>query len=207
MAEGTPQQKPNPTLILFLGLFLILLQFFIALYSLASVNTEKAKAVVESVNAQFGVEIIEEVIEVVTFHEQIESTFIKIMPLAEFVQIPQSNALQVTVPASSIFFTDEFKIRLPAKELLDRISASLSQQGTFTTFEVEVIFNQLVDAPEEIEALNGKRGGAFARALVDRGVPPRRVSAGVDVGDTTQLRLYFIERTGDPQKITLEPAP
>ena len=208
MEDSPSPPIQNPTL--FLGLFLLMLAFFIMLNALAVEDKEKSAEVAENLAAQFGDAVVELPAEIATalrFHEEIESSFRAVLPLAEFVLIPKSNALQVTVPASSMFFTNEFRISLPAEELLDRISPTLSQQGIASTFQIEVIFDQPVDAPEEIQALNGKRAGAFARALVDRGVPPRRVSAGVDVGDTAQLRMYFIERPGDPQRITLEPPP
>ena len=218
MKDGLPQPIQNPTLILFLGLFLILLAFFIMLNSLSVVDERKSAAAVDSVTNQFGeavfdrpvgieIRVISEAAVAGGFHGQIESSFNAVLPVAEFIALPASNALQVTVPASSLFFTNEFRIRLPAEDLMDRLAATLTQAGTAETFEIEVVFEVAEDAAEEQRQLTRLRAGAFARSLVDRGVPPRRISAGVDVGEDAQVRMFFIARPGEPEKITLEPAP
>lgn len=141
MKDGQPPPIQNPTLILFLGLFLILLAFFIMLNTLSVVDAEKSVAAMDSGNSQFGeavfvrpvsgeIKVVSEAVIAEGFHGKIELSFNAVLPLAEFVPLPASNALQVTVPASSLFFTNEFRIRLPGENLLDRLAATLTQAGT-----------------------------------------------------------------------------
>ena len=70
-----------------------------------------------------------------------------------------------------------------------------------------MIFDIAPEAAEEQRQLTRLRAGAFARALVDRGAPPRRISTGVEVGEDAQVRMFFIARPGEPQKIHLSLRP
>ena len=86
MKDGQPPPIQNPTLILFLGLFLILLAFFIMLNTLSVVDAEKSVAAMDSVNSQFGeavfvrpvsgeIKVVSEAVIAEGFHGKIELSF------------------------------------------------------------------------------------------------------------------------------------
>ena len=214
MEAGHSPPARDPTLILFLGLFMILLAFFIMLTSLATVDMEKSMAAMESVSNQFGgarqpldqeLRTISEAAVAEGFYGQIESSFNAVLPVAEFLPLPQANALQVTVPASALFAPGEPSFGPRAAALLDRLADSLTQAGTAQIFEIEVFFEVAGDAPGGARELARFRAGAFAREIVARGVAPGRVSTGVEAGEAGKVRIFFIERPEERQKITLEP--
>lgn len=216
METGQSRPSRDPTLILFLGLFLILLAFFIMLNSLAVVDAEKTATAMDSVSSQFGEsrqpnpigldpQAMSEAALSEGFHGQVETSFNAVLPVAEFLPLPHANALQVMVPANTLFAAGESTIQLRAAILLDRLSEALSGAGAGESFEVETFFELAAEASADARDLTRRRAATFARELVDRGVDPRRVTAGIEAGEEQKVRMFFIARQGDPQKITFAP--
>ncbi len=195
----------------FLALFLIVLAFFILLTSISKREEDRAKAVLGSLGSTFA-----ERSQVVTgpldyafgsgvfwrsgsLGEAMRALFQSTFPLAEISPYQPFGQLAVEAPVDAFFVSGGSLFQAEQTRFLDRLSTILARDRPGLVFEAEIT----VFLPAEAARATGKsspralaiaRAGAFARALVERGVPAPRVIAGIGEGPAGMLRLTFFER-------------
>ena len=129
--------RSNSNMMLLLSLNLILLAFFILLNSLAEFETDRARAVLESVKQAFHgkVEVagqlpatsnaLGELPEVAAKMREVGSLFEAIAPLAHAKSLRRANSVQIDLPASALFRPGSPRIRQARETLLERLAHSL----------------------------------------------------------------------------------
>ncbi|MAG96677.1 MAG: hypothetical protein CMM08_08335 [Rhodospirillaceae bacterium] len=223
MQDKAPQaaidQRDSGTL-MFLGLFLLLLAFFIMLNTIASRDKSKSESAMGSVNSAFtkpslaSAFRVERVIDLDTalvpdnFSGDIYAAFSALTPAPELGTVGSSGVLKVVLATEEIFEPDLTDIRADRDDLLAALAKALSSQSPGQRREVEMLIGSGNALPRQVTAegnLEAARIGALARALRQRGVPGINLSPGLGPGDRNEIEFFFFSRQEHAAKITFEP--
>lgn len=211
LAEGSTPKKPtdDPSVVLFLGLYLILLAFFILLTAISTIEESKSEAAVSSVNGKFGdkgadtltgLSIIAELgsgTENTGFRGDVEAAFHSSLPADGFEADDLGGVLRILVPIVFIFGEDAASVEPDRVALFDAVATALSYTSPGISNEVEIVVNtgdQLPPPTGDLANVSVRRAGALARALNDHGVAARRISAGVRSGRESTVAFLFQRR-------------
>jgi hypothetical protein len=215
-AETPKAAKKDATLALFLGLYLILLAFFVLLNTLASLKEDRVKAVLGSLMATFSTEILDtmtptefsasvgNLLATEEFHREIREFFEAAVPLSRVESYSAGKLMHARIPADELFEPGSIAFRDDRDELLQRIARSLSRRVEGLRYEVE--FSTFTGPFLDDEGGGGlvlevARAGAFARALFDRGVPGESITIGARPGNPEELEMTFLVRVVDRAKV------
>ncbi len=201
---------------LFLGLFLLILAFFILLVSISTVEKVKSKAVMNSLNSTFttilpsgsssSVLDIEEgeINAGELFQQEITDIFTSSIEVAKIEIVHPGRLMRVRIPSDSLFFIGKSKIRDSRFPFLDRIVAALSNRPAGLRYDMEfVIGAKYVDGRSLPIAgtLGISRAGVFARDLIARGAPTDSISIGLKPGDPTEAVIWFYVRSANEARL------
>lgn len=183
---------------LYVGLFLVLLSFFIMLVGLSETQSAKASAVAEGSRSSFRAQ-----------PGRVERDKDLAMPgaaalaklgrdlgglhrLIEVEQAGSGEELRVTLPASELFLPQGVDLQGDSTRLLDRVVAACGAAPPGSRLEVAFSLGR-PEGDEQGGALSlaVRRNGAFARALVARGASPDAVSVGIDQNQPELASLVF----------------
>lgn len=207
------------TLALFLGLYLLILAFFILLVSISTVETVKSKAVMDSLSAAFTSILPPslsqrrlddekgDVIAGQAFQEQITGMFETDLQVAKVEVVKPGRLMRVLVPSDSLFFTGKTEIRPARYPLLDRMVAAVSGRPPGLRYDVEFVIGSDYVGDKSLpigQTLELARAGAFARQLLARGVPPDSISIGISPGEPTESVIWFFVRARDEARLRFE---
>ena len=195
----------------FLALYLIVLAFFILLTSISKREEDRAKVVLGSLGSTFSERSL-----VVTgpldytfgsgvfwtsgaLGESVRALFQSTFPLAKISPYQPFGRLAIEAPVDAFFVPGGSLFQAQQTQFLDRLSAILARDRPELAFEVEITVFLPAGTARSVDksltrSLAVARAGAFARALVDRGVPAARVIAGIGEGQSGMLLLTFFER-------------
>ncbi|GGB25828.1 hypothetical protein GCM10011505_03800 [Tistrella bauzanensis] len=199
---------------LYLGLYLILLSFFIMLNVISHVSDHRVKATVDSLQSTFATETQSEGrIESLailygpgSISEAFQNALFELLqaaiPHARVQSFDNGNVLQVRVPMADVFYEGEPRVLPQVTGLLDRVSDLLVTRGTEVR---EVVFSiGLGGGPSDGEERMGiLRAGVLARTVVSHGVPERLIATGI--GDQSGNDLVIEFRMGSPPQIGTVP--
>ncbi len=200
------EPEENRATILFLGLFLIILCFFILLVSISTIEDNKSKDVMESISSTFA-NITDPVTEPVKFVSKagvalgpeaflstmagVFTTTIKV----DKVQIVQPGRIMtVSIQSEELFADDKVALRSTRQDLIDRIVASLSAVPEGMKFEMVVIMGSPIEDGTNFtitENLSLERVGAFLRVVIERGADPASLSGGIKPGSASDVIIQF----------------
>ncbi|MBL26850.1 MAG: hypothetical protein CMM50_04765 [Rhodospirillaceae bacterium] len=218
MDEDEEPEAPvskDPTLALFLGLYLILLAFFVLLNTMATLEEERVKTVVNSLLATFSTQILSDEatqfsssigqnLPTETLYRDIREYFEVAVPLARIELFSNGNVMQIQLPADSLFEPNSARIRTDREDLFQRLVNSLRWRGLGIRYEMEFLVHTgpfLADALAAGQLLEVARAGAMARELVQRGVPAESVVTGAEPGDPSQIVMTFYPRDQEGAKV------
>lgn len=186
----------GPTYV-YLGVFLLLLAFFILLNAVSHFHDQKVGAVLRSVDSAFstpgaggrggaaaGFEATAAEL------RQLGDLVRTQLPLAqvEVVQ-PDAGALILTITQADLFTPTGAAVRADRMALLDRMARVLRPRSGAPPVTAELLFATR-DTPDTAPLVT--RAGALARALVADGAPPATLSVGLEPGTAAgQMRLIF----------------
>lgn len=207
-----PEKKSDSSTIALLSLYLLLLAFFILLNSISQPERTRTEAAIGSLDATFsGKKPISTTLESVstgsatsaqpdTFQIKLLQLFQIELPLARYQLVERGSVMRIVVPTDSLFERNGVDIRPSRISVLDGIAEALQSDIETVRREVEFMIGAGSTLPS-IEATAGQlqvnRAGAFARALVKRGVPQTEIRTGLFPGDSAQVRLTFYVRAED----------
>lgn len=201
---------------LFLGLFLLILAFFILLVSISTVEKVKSKAVLDSLNSTFSTILppsssvtvfkVEEgkINAGERFQQKITDIFTSTIEVAKIEIIHPGRLMRVLIPSDSLFFIGMSKIRDARFPLLDRIVAALSSPPAGVRYDMEfVIGAKYVDGRSLPIAgtLEISRAGVFARDLMARGAPADSISIGLKPGNPAEVVIWFYVRPTNETRV------
>ena len=200
--------RSNSNMMLLLSLNLILLAFFILLNSLAEFETDRARAVLESVKQAFHgkVEVagqlpaisnaLGELPEVAAKMREVGSLFEAIAPLAQAKSLRRANSVQIDLPASALFKPGIPRIRQAREALLARLAHSLRKTHEGAPrylFEILVGIGprKAVEdtATSNSATLELRRAAVLAVRLNAEGAPLDGLSTGLQPGAANSLRF------------------
>ncbi len=190
----------------FLGLFLLVLAFFIMLVSISTFETVKSSAVMDSLTSTFTTVLPPtadptkfnakdgDIIAGEAFQEEITQLFSTAIRVDHIEVVQPGRLMRLAMPASALFDEGAGTVRADQLALLDRIVAALSNRPPGLRQDMEVILGTKLDADAALpiaQTLEMQRAGELARTLIGRGAPPDSISVGLKAGDAGEVNLWF----------------
>ena len=201
---------------LFLGLYLLILSFFILLVSISTREELKTQAVMDSLTSTFRTVLppstdltafsakAGDLVIGQRFQEQITKIFTTSMRAIKVEIVQPGRLMRLVMPADALFLTGGTEIRPARVPLLDRLVATLSGRPPGLRYDMEFIVGS-ADTPDNDlplrQTLEMARAGAFAREMLARGIPPDSISVGLKPGSRGDLVIWFYVR--DPEETRL----
>ena len=195
---------------LYVGLFVVLLAFFIMLVSTSRPDSGKTSAVVDSLQTTFATRAGSTQDDEGLFAPgasaltELGGDLAGLLRVAHVRRAAGGQELRVTVPASELFSAETAEVRETCLPFIDRVVATLAAPPSGVRLELAFSLGARPataasgrKAGDEL-ALAVRRGGAFARALVARGAPPAVVAIGLDPGHPGQALLAFRDSAFKP---------
>jgi len=205
----------------FLGLYLLVLAFFIMLVSISTFEKVKSTAVMDSLSSTFTKVLPPtatptdfsakdgDVIAGEAFQEQISNIFTTAVQVDKIEVVQPGRLMRLQMPVSALFQEGKPQIRDDMLPLLDRIIASLSNRTPGLRQDMEVVIGTPVtkDIVLPIEqGLEMARVGEFARTIKQRGAPPDSISVGIKSGDPATISIWFWVRGVEESSVRFEEA-
>ena len=211
MDEGSPQ-KPlpkinDPSVVLFLGLYLILLAFFILLSTISSISLSKSVAVVGSVKSAFRSDSPVDALSGDSFLRalgggqldqrflgSVRASFSSAFPNQEVDETAVGAAVQFVVSADAIFEPGSPAVQDGAGDLLEKLATSLTTSVLGFHNEVEIVLRTgegLASDGKPEQRLFIERAGLLAREMVANGVRPRAMQMGLRAGPRGTIAFLF----------------
>lgn len=184
--------------LLYLGVFILLLAFFILLNSISHFHDEKVGAVIRSVDDAFSSQAVltgaagdrqQARAEAARALQDLGDLIRAELPLAKVEAGTETGTLQVTMPVGALFVGKGLDIRPEQQGLMDRVARVLEPRRRGVSVRAELLLSTQ-DAADMTPLV--ARAGALARALSGLGANPAWMSVGLEKGETAgQLRLLF----------------
>ncbi len=210
-AAGSASKSDNNTIAL-LSLYLLLLAFFILLNSISQREQSRTEAAIGSLDATFAskrpmtFEIVPQSQDTGSkarpdgFQIRLLQLFQTELPLARYEVVERGSVMRIYVPTDNLFVRDGADLRPSRMSVLDGIAAALQSDHETIRREVEFMISSgtvPIDEETALGSMRVSRSGAFARALIARGVPDNWVRTGLLPGNKDQVRLTFFVRDKD----------
>ncbi|MCR4378513.1 MAG: hypothetical protein NUV50_10545 [Rhodospirillales bacterium] len=212
----------DPTVALFLGLYLVLLAFFIMLVSISTPEEAKSKQVMNSLSSAFA-SIVPPSVDLQSFRskdgdvlagqefqQQVTGIFATELGIDKIETIQPGRQMRLILASDNLFFQGEARIRPAMFPLLDRTVAAMSNRPAGMRFDLEFVIGTptLSDGKTMpiAQTLEIARAGAFARAMFERGIPPDSVSVGMRPGHVGEAVIWFYTRDIAADKLRLDDA-
>lgn len=205
-AKSQEQQDGGNSIALFLGLYLLILAFFILLVSISTVEKVKSNAVMDSLSSTFTTLLPPSsdltdfsakdgaIIAGKEFQDRIDGIFATALQVARVEIVQPGKEMRVVVPVDSLFLSEKAEIREAQYPLLDRIVATVSSRPPGLRYDLEFVIGVRPIAGRAMpigQTLEMARAGAFARFMVSRGVPPASISIGLSPDTSTDVVIWF----------------
>jgi hypothetical protein len=211
MDEENPQKQPvkisDPSTVLFLGLYLILLAFFILLSSVSTVSESKTSAAVGSINSAFRSDTR---VEALTGDSlllargagqldrallgAVRASFSSAFPNVEPNETIVGRAVRFVIPSDSIFPPGRSAIHAEAGDLVAKLARSLETSALGFRNDVEVVLRTGEKMPSASDPEGGlmiERAGTMARELLAKGVHERSIKTGLRGGPPGTIAFFF----------------
>jgi len=220
LAPDEPVKSPDIVPI-FLGLFLLVLAFFIMLVSISTFEPVKSTAVMDSLSSTFTTVLPPtsdptdfnakdgDIIAGEAFQEQLTTIFSTAVQIEKIEVVQPGRLMRLHMPSSALFKADEAAVRDDMLPLLDRIVATLSNRPPGLRQDMEVIIGTALTGNFYLplqQTLEMARVGELARTIVGRGAPPDSVSVGIKSGDQGNVSIWFWVRAIEETEIRFEEA-
>ncbi|MBI3709273.1 MAG: hypothetical protein HY246_16595 [Proteobacteria bacterium] len=195
--------RPGPALAspVLLGLFMLLLAFFILLVSVSTRSDHRAREVMGALGGAFGqataagngraaMSLGDGEAAASGFLPEMGRLISTSIQLAKVEQARSGRQLRLTVPVSSVFASAEVVVLPEAVPLLTEIARQLARRPSGLRHDLEFF----VGRGEEAErALSLQRAATMARTLLELGAPRDSVGAGLApaAGDVAVFMFYL----------------
>ncbi len=217
----SPENRGGSALALFLGLYLLVLSFFILLVSISTREELKSRAVMDSLTSTFRTILPPstdltafsakegEVVIGQRFQEQITKIFATAMRVIKVEIVQPGRVMRVVMPADALFLTGGTEIRPARFPLLDRLVVTLSGRPPGLRYDMEFVIGSAYTPDNDLpirQTLEMARVGSFARAKLARGDPPDSISAGLRPGSRENVVIWFYVRDPEETRLRFEAA-
>lgn len=207
MSEGG-----GSTTSLFLGLYLLVLAFFILLVSISTRETVRTNAVMDSLTSAFSAVLPPntdltafnakqgDVLAGQRFQEEITGIFTTAVSVAQIRVVRPGRLMQIMVPSDALFHVGEARIREAQYALMERIVTTLSGAPAGLRYELEFVVGTRRGVGGILDVQGGlemRRAAAFAREFAARGGSRRSIAIGLKPGDPARTVISFYVRAGN----------
>lgn len=190
------------TVMLMLGLYLIVLAFFILLNSISEVNEDNFEKASRSIARGFGFQtVVQERVRDIPDDEirifdnlSVELRRVLEAYLAlddfDFEDLRGQNQMIARFDYDTFFEEDSARIDVTQAGLFNDLADVLSQKRPGMSMSLDVSVYAADDGPGQLD-LAGRRATILTRALLERGANPQQVLAEVREGDDGEIVLFF----------------
>jgi len=199
----------SSTTLVFVGLYFLLLAFFIYLNSLSVPVEEKINSVIGSIDVAFkGKEELSQQPEdnsqssdklgLATFHAELKQVYETSIPLVQSEINEAGDQLQFTIPISQLFPDGVVHFRENRTELFQNTARVLIKRSNIKPTDMEILIGVGSDFPtanEVRESLAIKRANSLVQNFIKEGVPSRSVFIGLAEEGEEQVYFKFYERS------------
>ncbi len=212
-ANSEEPQEGGSSIGLFLGLYLLVLAFFIVLVSISTTEDVKSKAVMDSLTSTFATLLPPstdlttfvakdgDVLAGHTFQREISGIFATVLKIARVEIVRPGLQMRIVLPTEALFLGRGTRIRPARYVLLDRLVSSLSSRPPGLRYDMDFIITATGRGEKGMVAgqtLEMSRAGVFAREFLGRGAPPDSVSVGLMPGKEDEIIfLFHVRQRGD----------
>lgn len=203
---------------LFLGLYLLILAFFILLVSISTRQDIKSTAVMDSLSSAFK-SVLPPSPELSSFlskdgavlsgaplQSQVSELFSTSIKVVKVKTVQPGKLMRIVLRSKALFLDGDTQIRPGQLALLDRIVASLSGRPPGLHYEMQFVIGSNYTSDKNLpvgQTLEMRRASAFIQEMLARGAPPDSLSIGMEPGDPEQIKIWFNVRF--PDEIQLKP--
>lgn len=197
--------------VLYLGLYLILLAFFILLIGISKFEEKRTQAVVGSITNTFqasmtegsGIDVerlpaaLADFLSAQAFQRNVEDLFRSLLPHSEVQVSRPGELMHVVLPVDVLFAPGSDVLRYERLPLLRRIASVLEDHPPNQRFDIEfVVGGALPRSGDESDPLPLAISWAaeLARSLKDHGAPGGSLAAGVKNGGAGRVFITFVTR-------------
>lgn len=196
---------------IFLGLYLLLLAFFMLLNSIANIDAERANDAVDSVGKAFSElrppllrgeeELIAQgaVLATDTFQGQVKAAMVSILRIAE-VDSLGGEQMRIETSVKNLFDAEGETLREDSVVFMDRIARVMARDEQGKKREIEIILGVGAEMPPTVDAGSSQRlrqATLFANELIHREVAPSAISIGLSPGDDGNIVMFLTLRSVD----------
>jgi hypothetical protein len=186
-----------------LGLFLLLLAFFILLNSLATREEIKSRAVINSLHLTFRapedietsrkvfISALTPVPEPEELVDEMERLWVASIPLVKLKRYEQGQTMQAILSVNELFVGRGAIMRSDRQSLIRNTAKALSFRADGFVNELEFVLGNDDGSDAATGAAQMARAVAIARELVANGAPPDTVKVGLQQGDSRRMRMRF----------------
>lgn len=218
-ATPSDQGQGDNTVALFLGLYLLVLAFFIMLVSISSPEKVKSNAVMDSLTSTFTSLIPPsssltafqskegDVLAGQQFQEEVTGVFATTIQVAKVEIVQPGRLMRVKMPADALFHEGKADLREAHFAFADRIVASLSARPPGVRFDMEFLIGTLDGESGPFstgDTLAMRRAGSFAAGMESRGAPPDSMSVGFLPGQPDDVVINFFVRTDEETRLIFD---
>ncbi len=209
-----PVQDTGP--VLFLGLFLLLLAFFILLNALATREEIRTRAVINSLILTFQapddttpsreifISALAPVPEPEDLLDEFERIWVASIPLLKVERLSRGRTMQVIMPANELFVGRSDELRSDRATLFVNTAKALAFQSDGFVNELEFLFGTSKGDRMTGESVQMLRASKIARELVANGAPADTVTVGTQWAEERQIRMRFHVREADKAYIDFQ---
>ncbi len=209
---------PDVTL-LFLGLFLLVLAFFVLLITISTVEDVKSRAVMDSLSSTFTTVVMPatdptqftgkdgEILAANQFQDKITNLFTTAVQVDRVEIVQPGKRMRVVVPTTTLFEDDSSALRPTTPALIERMVAVLSARPPGLRFDMEFVIGTPRSADRSLpleQTMEMERAGMFARELTARGAPPDSVAVGMAPGKPERVTIWYYVRRADETRVRFE---
>ena len=217
--EQAGEGRGDNSVTLFLGLYLLVLAFFILLVTISTLEEVKSSVVMDSLTSTFAA-IQTPTTDLTTFstkegdvlagqqfQDQVAGVFATAIRVAKVEVVQPGRLMRVIIPSDSLFLDGKKDIRETRYPMLDRLVASLSGRPRGLRYDMEFVIGAKYAVGSSLpigQTLEMARAGGFAREMLSRGVPSDSVAIGLTAGDPKEIAMWFFVRNIDETKLRFQ---
>ena len=208
------EARRDPTLILILSLYLLLLAFFILLNNISEVEKARSKAVAGSLQNTFALRgrptykpaVLTSAIGNVLGDNSLDRRLAALvraeLRLARFEVIEPGRLMQLRVHEAALFTGLDNEISSTGRRLIDKIATELRNPPPGVRYDVEIRLSRTRAGGDGL--LNRiRRAAALPRALAEAKEWPGTIAGGVEHAGSAEARFLF-EIRSEPQRPLFE---
>jgi hypothetical protein len=195
--EKSLSETREPVMLLFVGIVILLLSFFVVMNHSASIETKRAQAVTRGIvttfdphsraAGRFSSNLGESPVDAAQY-EKIGNLVATVFPLARVSVLEPGRMFLIELPLGYMWIDDEVAPTDSGRKFIGALATLLAEPQAGLSYDVDA---RLLAEPETSRTLAIARIATFGDILEAAGVPPGSVATGVDADTVDRLRMIL----------------